>query len=75
MPVTTRGRPLRSSKCWISPNPCWRRIRATGSTWSAPISKKTYPIDDALALFKKQKMPDKEKLFHRLLELIFIPCD
>ena len=29
-----------------------------------PIVKKTYPIDDALALFKKQKMPDKEKLFH-----------
>lgn len=28
------------------------------------IVKKTYPIDDALALFKKQKMSDKERLFH-----------
>ena len=29
-----------------------------------PITKKTYPIDDALALFHHQGMVDKEKLFH-----------
>ena len=29
-----------------------------------PIVKKTYPIDDAIELFKRQGMLDKEKLFH-----------
>ncbi|MDO5133513.1 MAG: nucleoside kinase [Eubacteriales bacterium] len=29
-----------------------------------PITKKTYPIDDAVELFKRQGMKDKEKLFH-----------
>jgi uridine kinase len=29
-----------------------------------PIIKKTYPIDDAIELFKHQGMKDKEKLFH-----------
>ena len=29
-----------------------------------PIVKKTYPIDDAIELFKRQGMIDKEKLFH-----------
>ncbi|WP_130836581.1 nucleoside kinase [Lachnoclostridium sp. Marseille-P6806] len=29
-----------------------------------PISKKTYPIDDAIALFDRQGMQDKVKLFH-----------
>ena len=29
-----------------------------------PIIKKTYPIDDAIELFKRQGMLDKEKLFH-----------
>lgn len=28
-----------------------------------PITKKSYPIDEAMALFKKYHMPDKEKLF------------
>lgn len=28
------------------------------------ISKKTYPIDDAIELFKRQGMRDKERLFH-----------
>lgn len=28
------------------------------------ISKKTYPIDDAVELFKRQGMRDKERLFH-----------
>ena len=29
-----------------------------------PIIKKTYPIDDAIELFRHQGMKDKEKLFH-----------
>ena len=29
-----------------------------------PIIKKNYPIDDAIELFKRQDMKDKEKLFH-----------
>ena len=29
-----------------------------------PIIKKTYPIDDAIELFKRQGMHDKERLFH-----------
>lgn len=29
-----------------------------------PIIKKTYPIDDAVELFRRQGMTDKEKLFH-----------
>ena len=29
-----------------------------------PIIKKTYPIDDAIELFRHQSMKDKEKLFH-----------
>lgn len=29
-----------------------------------PISKKTYPIDDALRLFRRQDMEDKVRLFH-----------
>ena len=29
-----------------------------------PISKKTYPIDDAMELFRHQDMTDKEALFH-----------
>ena len=29
-----------------------------------PIVKKTYPIDDAIELFRRQGMKDKEKLFH-----------
>lgn len=29
-----------------------------------PIIKKTYPIDDAIELFRRQGMTDKEKLFH-----------
>ena len=29
-----------------------------------PIIKKTYPIDDAIELFKRQGMNDKERLFH-----------
>ncbi len=29
-----------------------------------PIGKKTYPIDDAISLFARQEMVDKEKLFH-----------
>ena len=29
-----------------------------------PITKKTYPIDDAMELFRHQKMTDKENLFH-----------
>ena len=29
-----------------------------------PIIKKTYPIDDAIELFRRQGMKDKEKLFH-----------
>ena len=29
-----------------------------------PIIKKNYPIDDAIELFKRQEMKDKEKLFH-----------
>lgn len=29
-----------------------------------PITKKTYPIDDALTLFRRQNMEDKVKLFH-----------
>ena len=29
-----------------------------------PIVKKTYPIDDAIELFKRQGMRDKERLFH-----------
>ncbi len=29
-----------------------------------PITKKTYPIDDAIALFHYQGMRDKERLFH-----------
>ena len=31
---------------------------------NAPITKKTYPIDDAIELFKRQGMHDKERLFH-----------
>ena len=31
---------------------------------NAPIYKKTYPIDDAIELFKRQGMHDKERLFH-----------
>ena len=31
---------------------------------NAPITKKTYPIDDAIELFKRQGMRDKERLFH-----------
>ena len=37
-----------------------RRIRDR----NAPIIKKTYPIDDAIELFKRQGMHDKERLFH-----------
>lgn len=29
-----------------------------------PITKKTYPIDDAIALFERQGMDDKVRLFH-----------
>ena len=29
-----------------------------------PVTKKTYPIDDAVELFRHQGMKDKEKLFH-----------
>lgn len=29
-----------------------------------PIIKKTYPIDDAVEIFRRQGMKDKEKLFH-----------
>ena len=29
-----------------------------------PITKKSYPIDDAIGLFHRQEMHDKEKLFH-----------
>ncbi len=29
-----------------------------------PITKKTYPIDDAMELFRHQNMTDKENLFH-----------
>ena len=29
-----------------------------------PIVKKTYPIDDAVEIFRRQGMKDKEKLFH-----------
>ena len=31
---------------------------------NVPIIKKTYPIDDAIELFKRQGMRDKERLFH-----------
>ena len=31
---------------------------------NVPIIKKTYPIDDAIELFKRQGMHDKERLFH-----------
>ena len=31
---------------------------------NVPIVKKTYPIDDAIELFKRQGMRDKERLFH-----------
>ena len=31
---------------------------------NAPIYKKTYPIDDAIEIFKRQGMHDKERLFH-----------
>ena len=31
---------------------------------NVPIIKKTYPIDDAIELFRRQGMKDKEKLFH-----------
>ena len=31
---------------------------------NVPIVKKTYPIDDAIELFRRQDMKDKEKLFH-----------
>ena len=31
---------------------------------NVPIIKKTYPIDDAIELFKRQCMHDKERLFH-----------
>ena len=31
---------------------------------NAVITKKTYPIDDAIELFKRQGMRDKERLFH-----------
>ena len=37
-----------------------RRIRDR----NLPITKKTYPIDDAVELFKRQGMRDKERLFH-----------
>ncbi len=31
---------------------------------SVPITKRTYPIDDAVELFRRQGMEDKVKLFH-----------
>ena len=31
---------------------------------NVPVIKKTYPIDDAIELFKRQGMRDKERLFH-----------